>query len=751
MSPAKTLLICFGLLVCGFPPVAANTDLPLNIIAGLGGGTSTSPLEVPVCVGKISVDGRLDEADWSRALVIDLPYETEPTENGPATMRSECLLLNCETAIYVAFRAWDPEPDKIRAHFTERDHLGGEDCVSVVFDTFNDEMGGYRFRCNPLGVQADHRIFTPQGWSDGNWDAIWDSAGKIQDWGFTVEMAIPYSQLRFDNQEDAPQIWGFDATRTITRSINHQMAALPSDLDSNCYMCRLIKIRGMAGADPGKNVEIGPTATAMRNESLDAFPDGDWQEQSQDLEAGLSVSWGVTPNMNLNGTINPDFSQVEADAYVLNINQPWAIYFQEKRPFFTEGREYFNTVMAAVYTRSMYDPSWGLKLTGKEDEHNIGLLSVRDDVTNIVYAGPRYSQSVLLDEENTSSVLRYKKDWGSRCSAGFIATDREGDEYYNRLGGFDGEFRPTDSDRFRIQYLHSLTDYPDELAEAMGWRTDEVKGGAFDLFYHRDQRNFSLDANLTDIGTYFRADLGSIAQVGYRYGNVTFHTHKRPKPGDWYSWLALNGSYDHTEDHGGELIRKGYRLWGGYWGPRESRVYFTYSDQTQNYTGVEFPVRSLHLSPGIRLASWVHFNLDANYGDRIDYANSRLGHRRSVSPYFDIRPGRHLNLELSYIWEKMKVDDARLYEAQISQVTMKYKFNRRAQLRGILQYAATDYEAGSSANTATLFTQFLFSYEVNPQTMVYLGYTDDSYGNQAVELTRHDRTFFMKVGYALMY
>ncbi|MCP4547479.1 MAG: carbohydrate binding family 9 domain-containing protein [bacterium] len=748
-SRMTVCLICLFLLLT--PPALASVDLPLVILAGQGSGTEVAPLQVPDISAQIDVDGRLQESAWERALVIDLPYEIEPTDNEPAPRRTECLLLAGDSEIYIAFRAWDPEPDLIRAHFCERDRMHGEDKVNVYFDTFNDGRGGYRFACNPLGVQADTKIDHPAGYGTNGWDAIWDSAGRITDWGYVVEMAIPFSQLRFKDLDGAPQIWGFDAKRDWTRSIQHTTAALPADRDDNCYLCRLVKIQGMGGADPGRNIEISPTMTAVRNDALSQFPDGDMERESDDADAGLSVSWGITPTLNFNGTINPDFSQVEADAYRLNINQPFALWFQEKRPFFTEGAEFFNTVMTAVYTRSMRDPAWGAKLTGKEGEHSIGALTVRDDLTNIVFAGPRGSGMVSLDSPNTTSAFRYQRTFGSRYSVGAIFTDREGEEYYNRLGGFDGEFRVSNRDRFRIQYLASRTAYPEQTAIDFGQPLDELKSTALDIFYHHERRNFSLDVNYTDIGTDFRADTGFIPQVGYRYCNFTGHLSKRPKPGDWFSWLALNGSYQYTEDQGGELINKGYSFWGGYWGPRESRLYFVVGDRTRTYNGEEFDVTTFNFEPGIRVAPWLMLNLNCFHGDRIDYGNTRLGKTTSLSPDLEISAGRHLNLSLSHTWEKMNVDDERLYEANISQATIKYRFSRRMLLRTILQYASTDFGDGSAERQKELFTQALFSYELNPQTKLYLGYSDNSYGDADVTLTRNDRMFFMKLGYAFMY
>ena len=415
------------------------------------------PYRVPFASSAVVLDGVLDEQAWADALVIDVNFEVSPGENVPAPVKTEVLLAYDKDTLYAAFRCYDPEPSKIRARIRDHDDMGGDDWVALILDSFNDERRCLEYFSNPLGAKGD-AIEYPTG-GDSSWDAIWDCAGRIHDWGWAVEMAIPFSQISFQ-RKDGPQIWGFDAVRRYPRNLPHHIGAFPRDRNNNCYMCQAIKIEGFDGASPGRNIEFIPTITAGRTDSRDQMPDGEMSKESQDAEFGLTARWGITPNMTFNFTANPDFSQVEADARQLDINEPFALSYDEKRPFFTEGADFFDTSLDVVYTRTMRDPNWGLKLTGKEGTNTIGAYVIQDDLTNLIFPGSQSSSGDTMFVDNTSSVFRYKRDLGSRYTIGAIATDREATDYFNRVAGVDGRLLLTGKDALSFVALGSSTDYP---------------------------------------------------------------------------------------------------------------------------------------------------------------------------------------------------------------------------------------------------------------------------------------------------
>ncbi|MGV8040918.1 MAG: DUF5916 domain-containing protein [Thermoanaerobaculaceae bacterium] len=309
---------------------------------------------------------------------MDLAYEVRPGENVPPPVRTQVLVTHDDAAVYFAFRAFDPRPAEIRAHLSDRDNLGADDWVAVILDTFNDERRSFDLLVNPLGVQADS-IETAS--SNEEWDAIWEAAGRITDWGYAVEMrgavllaALPEHHVR------ATRPGGSTRCASYPRRVRHHIGLFPRDRNNNCYLCQAVKISGFEGVKPGRNLEVVPTLTGTRTDTRDALPDGPMRTGDVEADLGVTARWSATPHLTLQGTVNPDFSQVEADALQLDVNEPFALSFMEKRPFFMEGSDFFSTRLNAVYTRTVRDPAWGAKLSGEEQRHHArGLGGARRD------------------------------------------------------------------------------------------------------------------------------------------------------------------------------------------------------------------------------------------------------------------------------------------------------------------------------------------------------------------------------------
>src|SRR6185436_3766205 len=299
---------------------------------------------------------------------------------------------------------------------------------------------------------------------DDSWDAIWNSAGKIHTDRYEVEMAIPFSQIRFKASGADVQTWGIDMLRIYPRDQRYRFGLHAQNRNRSCYVCQMSKITGFQGISPGKNVEIAPTLTTQRTDLRQgsSFTNGGF-----DTEPGVTARWGLTPSLTLNGAINPDFSQVEADSVQLDINNQFALFFNEKRPFFLEGADFFQTPFTIVYTRSVSQPDWGVKLTGKEGKQGGGAFFTQDARTDLVIPGAQFSQFTSLgSEKNLAGVMRYRYDVGKNSNLGAMFTTRSAGDYSNRLGGFDGNFRITPRDTVTAQVLYSQTEYPDSIVSA---------------------------------------------------------------------------------------------------------------------------------------------------------------------------------------------------------------------------------------------------------------------------------------------
>ena len=525
----------FQLLYAGLKACIVAALFPISINAQVmqnennGSGTTEDPYIVPITDAKIAVDAVLDEEAWQKALTLELKYEVRPGENVTPPVRTEVLLTYDADFFYAAFRCYDPTPSAIRAHLRDRDTLGGDDWIALILDTFNEQRRSFDFIVTAQGVQFDQ--IETQSSEDNGWDTIWNSASRITDWGYAVEIAIPFSSIRFQRKEGS-QIWGFDAVRRYPREHAYHIGLFPRDRSNNCYLCQAVKIEGFHGANPGRNIELNPTAIAVRTDERTDFPHGDMTKRDQEAELGLTARWGITPNMTFNLTANPDFSQVEADAQQLDINEPFALFYPERRPFFTEGADFFSALESIIYTRTLRDPSWGLKLTGKEGANTIGAYVVRDEITNLIIPGSQGSNQTSLDKANTSSVLRYKRDFGSRYTVGFLATDRERKDYFNRVFGVDLDFRLTPTNQIQLLVLGSSTKYPDEVMESFNQSSGTLSDRLVSFEYDHYTRTWGWWADYEDAGSKFRADLGYYPRVGYR--NV--------EGGLLYTWNPTSGS-----------------------------------------------------------------------------------------------------------------------------------------------------------------------------------------------------------------
>jgi len=745
-----------ALLMIGYP-VFSQTGEKKPLLQGEGTGTLQDPYVVPKAESPIKIDGKLEDKEWEKALKFNLLYEFWPGDGTLAPVDTECYLTYDNSNLYVGFRALDPHPERIRAFYFERDNIWYDDFVLIFLDTFNDERRTYGLRSNPLGVQADN-IKTRVSPSV-EWDAIYKSVGHIYDWGYAVEMAIPFNQLRFQRTKE-DQVWGINLRRLYPRDALYHFDYVKNDRNNDCFMCQFVKVKGFKNVRPGRNIEFVPALTYSRTDARSSMPSGDFQELNEDVNPGLTAIWGISPNMTLSAAANPDFSQVEADTLQLDINEPFALIYDERRPFFVEGSEYFSTIMGAVYTRTMRDPSWGLKITGKEGSNTIGAYVVQDTLTDLLFPASQRSSSTSLDESNISTVLRYRYDFGYNFALGFLATDREGDDYFNRLVGIDGDFRFTRKNRLQWQFIGSSTRYPDEVARKNKQDIETFSGSALDLIYTHDSRKFDYTLEYRSLSSGFRSDLGYIPRVDYRYGSASAsytwigRGGMGGKKGTFYRQLFLTGIASYMEDQDGNLIKNTGSLQFQFDGPLQSTLIAQGNVRRENFVNATFDQVDFAFMGNMKPTRRLEMTFQGIFGDRIDYSNVRLGQRILLMPQLILKPGRSMRLEFSHIYERLHVDTGRVYTANISQLKGVYHFNIRAFFRAILQYVNYDFNSQNylfpiAPKMETLFTQLLFSYEINPRTVLYLGYSDNYLGTQQFDLTQKDRTIFAKISYAL--
>jgi hypothetical protein len=717
--------------------------------ANINSAEEKVPFNVPMTADKIVIDAKLDEPSWQKALPFELNYETDPGENISALVKTEVLVMHDDKNIYFALRCYDPEPSAIRAWYADRDNYFFDDLININLDTFNDERRNYFFGCNPFGIQRDG-IETPF-YTDMSWDAIWDSAGRITDIGYIIEMAIPFSSLQFQRTR-GPQVWGLDISRWYQRLVRHRLGLVPLDRNNNSYQSQFLKIKGFEGVRPGKNLEINPTLTSSRTDERESFPSGSLHPLSSRTEVGITAKWGVSANFTLSGAINPDFSQVEADAQQLDINQPFALFYEEKRPFFVEGMDFFLSPFSVVYTRTMRDPEWGIKLTGKESGNTIGAYFVRDSLTNLIFPGSQDSRQTSMTMASSAGVFRYKRDIGSRTTFGLLLTDREGESYFNRLLGLDGVLRFNNRNTVEFQVLGSQTKYPDSIVQDFGQPAGSFNDKALDFSYQYQSRNLNMFAGYSDVGKNFRADLGFMPQVDYRQYRTGIDYQWINSRG-WWSVFLVGGSFYRSNDQKGNLLRQLSQFRFLFRGTLQSGLNFYVNKLQENYAGQKFDMLSASLNGWIQPMASLFLTFNSQLGDRIDYDNARLGMRFNFNASILCNLGKNVKVDFDHTYEKMNVNDLGLYSANISQGSLIIHLNAKIFLRSILQYVNYSYNVSNytvpiDPKFKHFFTQLLFSYKINPRTVLFLGYSDNSLGSQDFRLTQTDRTFFLKIGYA---
>lgn len=706
--------------------------------------------------GEIRVDARLDEPAWATAQAVPLPWETAPGDNAAAPVDTECYVLFDPERLYFACRAFDLDPEAIRAFITDRDDVEGHDRIVLSLDPFDDARRAFEFTVTALGVQGDATYDEQTGMADDSWDAIWDSSGRLTGDGYVIELAIPFRSLRFPDR-DGEHTWGFHARRWWPRSNRVEVRSMRWDRGNACTLCQANRLTGIRDVSPGLNLEVTPTLTARRADER-PLDDAEFRNGSIDPEPGLDLRWSPTSDLALNLTANPDFSQVEADAPQLDVNNRFALFFPEKRPFFLEGADFFSTPLQAVFTRTVADPIGGTKATGKIGGNAVGGMVTLDRVNTLLFPGNQGSSTATLDERVTATVARFRRDLGASNTLGGLYTARLGDDYSNHVAGADAFFRPLPALSLRAQVLHSETRYPDPVSAANGQPVGRFRGDAASLRAQLANREWRLFLNASALSPGFRADAGFIPQVDNRgveaWGSRQFY----PDDGGFFTRLGLGTGGWHYEDWGGRLTDEGVWVSLSFDGPWQSNVWANPNWIRRTFDGATYDLFEFWGGASVRPTGSLRLALDGFVGDGIDFRNSRKGRQLRVSPAVDLRAGRHLDVRLSGSFQRMTREGDEVFTALVSQLRAVYNLDPRTFVRVLLQYRDTDRSAATNPGLATLedrglSTQVLFSYKLNPLTVLFVGYSDDRRGEDPVDgavvpLTQTRRAFFIKLGYA---
>lgn len=723
-----------------------NVLITAAFAAACSASVFAESVEVKKASSPIRVDAVLDEPAWKEATPIPIAYEWSPGENVPAAVATEAFVTWDDDKLYVAFRAHDPHPEAIRARYNERDEALQDDNVGFLIDPFNDDRRAYQFRINALGVQADAINSDVEGSEDFSWDAIWESAGRITADGYVVEVAIPLQQLRIP-AGGGPQTWGFMAMRDWPRDVRHRFRSVITDQNRNCLICQFQDVSGFGAVHTGRNAEVTPTITAGSARALGS-------DEVRNFDAGVSGRWAITPSTSLQATLNPDFSQVEADAAQLDVNTRFALSFPEKRPFFLEGADFFSTQLPLVYTRTIADPSAGLKLTGKNGPTTFGVLVARDRITNFLLPTDESSSRVTLGQTSTTTVLRGQREIGKNLTVGGLFSSRTGPGYTNRVFSADSFERLTEQDSLRLQVAGSEASYPAGLQPER-----DPRGYALRARYSHNDRNWSWGGSYVELSPGFRADVGLFDQVSVRSGSASIQRRIRGGPGLWFRNLYFGLGADDTREYHGAWNEWGADVTAQYEGPRQLLVSADFfAPNQEHFEGRTYHNLRHNFSASIQATRDVNFGLSANWGEAIDFTNSRDADFVTVSPSATFNVGQHFGGDASWQHQTFNTKSGeRIFTADVPQGRLFYHFNGRTFVRAIVQYRDVTRNPDAyprlivHRESGAALSQFLFSYRLDAQTVLLVGYSDSYSGNETIDLTRTNRALFFKVGYAFLF
>jgi hypothetical protein len=718
--------------------------------------------QIPHSTLDLQVDGVLDDAIWREALAVPLTVETWPRENAVPEVETTVYIVENGDQLMIAFDARDPDPESIRAYLRDRDSAFNDDFVGVVLDTFNDERRAFEFFVNPLGVQMDLIQDDVNRNESESWDAIWDSSGIITTTGFTTEMAIPFSQLRFPSTE-GDQTWGIDMLRFRPRDQRVRMSNNPQDRNRSCYLCQFGKYTGFANAEPGKALEVVPTLTATQSDSLPVGGVAGQPLERGDLEteAGLGVKWGITPDLTLDLTVNPDFSQVEADVPQLQENTQFALFYPESRPFFLEGLEYYTTPLQTVFTRTVADPDAGAKFTGRTGKNTIGVFATDDVVTNLLFPGPTGSTNRSLTQSNDAFVGRFTRGFGTASQFGALITTREGDGYSNQVAGFDGRYFAGDNHTFRFQFLDSRTEYPAQVVADLATTdfaqpTGEFDGDALRLEYRYGSRNWFGQYGHQELDPNFRADSGFISRVDIVQDWFEVQRTWFGNGAAWYNEIGVGLEGERVDDTNGRLLEENLQPAFFVQGPLQSFMRIGVGPSREYWNGQVYEKQGGFMFGQIRPRSGLNFNMQISYAEQIDYTNSRLADQRRFQPQVDWNATRHLLVRLRYTDNRLSAKDGpTIFDAALVDLRLTWQFNVRSFVRFTMQ--SQDIERNvwlyddplTDPKTETLASQLLYSYKLNPQTVLFAGYSDNLIDdNLTGEMEQTGRAVFLKLSYA---
>lgn len=719
-------------------------------------------LQIQRRTGAIAIDGVLDDAGWSDVAPIDTWFETNPGNNTVPKVRNRGRVTYDGDALYIGLEFEDPDPRAIRAAVTDRDNLTREsDSGGVILDPTDSGHIGQLFLTNPRGVQYDAVLDDTGDGEDPSPDFFWDSAVHITDKGWTLEIRIPFSSLSYSRQN--PQPFRLMLYRNYPREFRYQFFTTQLPRDSGCLICRCNRLVGLSDLPTGGGIVFAPYVSGSYEGKPVAGAGSKLHYDDPQLSAGFDAKWRPAAGTVIDLTVNPDFSQIESDVALITANERFALLYPEKRPFFLEGVELLATPLAAVSTRSLTDPQWGARATFKGDALAFTALAVQDEGGGqVILPGATSSRFAEQNFRSWAGIARLRYEVGD-ASLAVLGTTREVDGGgFNRLGGPDLQWRPSESDSIVGQVLYSFTRTPDRPDLAAEWDGRSLAGHAALLRWIHIGNLLDFTALYRDLGSRFRADDGFVPQVGIREGRGEAGLTVHPDEG---ALRRLRGfaTYDRTANPGFDLLSQQVTAGVQADGLLASTTQLNYAYDQILVAGKLLSrnglVYSVSMTPGVIIS---RIDLSGSAGQQIDFDNARTGTGFDATLSAKLLPTPHLELALNESLRWLDVDvpgqtRSRLFTARVDRLRVVYSFTPRVFVRVTGQYEVTRrspelYLAPVTAKDADFAGSVLFAYKLDWQSVVFVGYGDNrtlSETTQSLEPT--GRQVFVKLSNAFQW
>ena len=791
------LALSAGLAVVASLQVAAQ---PASDTTVFHGRNQQVDVRIPHINADAEIDGRLDEPVWHQAAVLTGFSLYQPVDQRPSPDSTEVHVWYSSTAIYFGIRAFEPH-GTVRATLAERDRVSSDDNVEIHLDTFKDRRRAYVFIVNALGVQADGTKsegggFIPgsnvmPGQNDLSPDFVWQSKGRVTDYGYEVEVRIPFRSLRYPDH--SVQDWGLQFVRHVQHN-GYEETWTPARRASASFIVQQGYVHGLTGMEHGQVVELNPEVTSsMVGAPAVQAPSGisQWRYENS-ASLGGNLRWGLGSNFVLNGAVKPDFSQVEADALQIAGDARFALFYAEKRPFFVEGNELFNVPNTLVYTRTIAQPSTAAKLTGKLGSNDVALLAAADDP---------HAARLASNERPMIGILRLKRDFAEQSTAGLLVSDREEGSAFNRVIG--GDVRHVFGRMYfaELQGVGSFTRSPAILAD------DRMHGAPmWNADIDRTGRSFGFHYGILGVGKGFLQTNGFVPRTNF----------VQPGIANRYSWYGRQGSllerynvfimsnalwrYDDFFKAKSMLenslsANSSFTLRGG-WTVSATPNVSSYAFDPAEYAGLYVlqPNSSstyIPFQPSERLSStsldfsvstpqYRRFAASAgtSYGHTLDFFETSRAHRVRSNASIDWRPTEQIRVSGSYVSDRYTraADGEVQTTTRIPRLKLEYQLSRAIFVRFVGQYQAiTDYPLLDPRTGGQIFTRsspgtyeparrflgtadafnglradWLFSYRPSPGTVFFVGYGSSMIEDSALRFNGLRRTtdgLFVKASY----